>query len=73
MRVVSFQFGKWNIRKIALAGKMPDLRHYVNGMMEYGYSAARELTQTTGKDINQWIMLVDLKGYNLRQHACAAC
>ena len=64
---------KWNVRKVAISGKLAHLRRYVQGMFESGYRTARELAQTTGKDINQWILIVDFIGYTLRQHACAAC
>jgi len=71
--IFSLAFISWDIRKFMLAGKGAYLTRYIDFLYEETATRIRTLANSTQSDITQWVLLVDMNGYNLRQHACLAC
>ncbi len=68
----TINMGPWNIRRMALAGKMPRLQRYMNKLLEEATQAViRE--QGKGNNVTQWKVLINLDGFNQIQHACPVC
>lgn len=73
--VLIFNLREWNIRKIILAGKTEQFFRCSMRFFEIMTAKGREINKANGDDesLAQFTVLVDLKGYNLRQHGCVAC
>jgi len=69
----SWLFGKWDIRRVALAGRIDLLSRYLDRILEEAVTKVREQRNVTGNDVTQYVMIIDGNGYNLRQHACVSC
>ena len=52
---------------------MDILERYTDRMLEQGVTLVREQRNATGKDVTQYIVIIDGNGYSLRQHACLSC
>ena len=63
----------WDIRRFMLAGKGAYLVRYIDYLFEKTATRIRDLANSTQTDITQWILIIDMNGYNVRQHACLAC
>ena len=68
--VVETELGKWNIRQLALSGQGDRYTRYINRMVE---EALAQVRNSGSKNVTQFVMVVNLNGYNTRQHACLAC
>ena len=55
-----------------LAGQRDALSRYQVFHYETVNGKVREAAKA-GKDVSQWIFLIDMNNYSLRQHACLAC
>jgi hypothetical protein len=72
--IIGVHFGKWVIRKAAQNGQINHLiRYMIKTMLEEPRVRAEELSKASGKQNSRFVMLVDLSGYNLREHACLQC
>lgn len=67
-----------DIRKVALSGRMEKFIHLLATAMEIAegilyeiYLEANATDQTT--NTSRAFVLIDMSGYNLRQHACVQC
>jgi len=70
--VISWRPSQWDIRKLLLAGKREQLIRILDQMLESGLVRIRNI-QGQGGNVTQWIIILDLTNYNLRQHACVNC
>jgi len=60
-----------DLRRLLINGK--NISRYWDQIMEEATLRVREVRNETGKPINHVISLMDLHGFNLRQHGCLAC
>ncbi|ODM90798.1 SEC14-like protein 4 [Orchesella cincta] len=65
-------FGEWKLRTAVIAGKLPKLKRYGVKAIEDATRKVREL-QYQGKNVTQWVMLLNMEGFNLRETACPSC
>lgn len=75
--ILIIPYNKWDIRKRMVAhgaiGRT-QLARYNDQLLERGVVRIREgKNPITGKPVTQAVVLIDLNGYNRRQHGCAAC
>jgi len=70
--ILSGNFGDWDIRGIALAGRMPHLIRYLVKGMEDAVTLVRKM-QDQGKNVTQFDFLVNMDNYNIVQHGCLQC
>jgi hypothetical protein len=70
--VISVYIGDWDIRKAALAGKIPRLIKYIDTLVEEVTVLIRK-SQDMGQNITQFSLIMDLNNYNLAQQGCAQC
>ena len=59
----------WNIRKHVIAGQLDTFRRYIDSMLEDVTTQARRNSSNS----NEWTFMVDLNGYDGREHGCAGC
>jgi len=62
----------WDVRKVLLSGNRDKLVRYFDQMCESTFIRIRNI-QAQGGNVTQWVHIVDLVSYNLRQHACINC
>jgi len=65
-------YGDWNVRKQAIAGKIKQLTHYSLRGVERATRGIRRL-QGEGKNVTQFILLLNMDGFNLINQACPTC
>lgn len=70
--VVEGFFGDWNVRAVAVTGKIKHLTHYCHRATERTTKKIRDL-QDQGKNITQFILLLNMDGFNLINQACPTC
>jgi len=70
--IVESYFGDWNVRSMALQGKMKQLILYSLRGIERATTKLRE-RQAQGKNVTQWILLLNMDGFNVINQACPAC
>jgi len=70
--VVESFFGDWNVRQMAVAGKVKQLTLYSLRGIERANTKIRE-SQAQGKNVTQWILLLNMDGFNLINQACPTC
>ncbi|ODN03975.1 SEC14-like protein 2 [Orchesella cincta] len=70
--ILTGNFGDWDIRAIALAGRMPQLIRYLDSGMEDATTMVRKF-QSQGKNVTQFDFLVNMDNYNIVQHGCLQC
>ena len=63
---------RWDIRKQLLAGNRDKMIRYFDQMCESAHTVIRK-DQAAGRNTTQWVQILDLHNYNLRQHACVTC
>ena len=68
--MITYLFGFYDFRKIALAGEMPDFQRYLARVLE---EIRRRLREESPKNVTQAISIFDLHGFNARQHLCLQC
>ncbi len=49
------------------------LERYTDRMLEEAVTKVREQRNVTGKDVTQYVIIIDGNGYSLRSHACVTC
>jgi hypothetical protein len=64
---------RWDVRKVILAGQRDQVLRIWAQVVESAMQAVLKTRKESGKDINEIISIMDLHGYNLRQHACLQC
>jgi len=69
-----FAYSTWDTRKAAISGQMKLLvRYAIRSACEVPEQMARAEGQADGTNATQLVIVADLGGYNLRQHACIRC
>jgi len=72
--VIIFEFGKYDLRRIGISGNYNAFLRYLDRYMELAVSKIREANaETPEKHISQAVMIIDLNGFNIRQHMCIQC
>jgi len=71
--VLDFNPGAWDVRKTVLSGRYKEFRLFWVYMYESALQRARELSATTGNDISEFVIVLDITGFNARSHTCLAC
>jgi hypothetical protein len=66
-------FGKWQLRKYVLAGKQSEASRSYRQDIEECLQKVWETADKTGKDIDQFHLIVDLDGYTVRENLCPGC
>lgn len=65
-------YGDWNVRAAAVAGKIKHITHYCLRSVERVTTKVREL-QAQGNNVTQWVLLLNMDGFNLINQACPTC
>jgi len=65
--------GLWDIRKAMLAGQRQELARYLDFVYESIDVKIRETRNRSGADVTQFLHLIDMSNYSLKQHGCASC
>jgi hypothetical protein len=65
--VLLMDFGKWDVRKSVDAGKLDRLLRYFDKMLDEAEMKVLEM-QSMGKNVTQWLWLVDQDGVSLSNH-----
>jgi len=71
--VLYMPLGRWNIRRYVIAGKQEVVQLLLRRMVEEVITKIFRTAENMGKDIDQFYFIVDLQGFNNRQHICLAC
>ena len=67
--VVFVHMAYWSIRRHVIAGQLDTLRRYINSMYEDITTQARRNSSSS----NQFTILIDMNGYDRKEHGCAGC
>ena len=68
------QIGKWDIRRIALSGLQDKYDRYRLYLHELMAKKMRERNEKHPDHVNYgFLVILDLGGFNLRQHGCIQC
>ena len=67
------QAGKFRIRRIVRAGRINEAVRVVYKLMEIATQKTQDASVATGRNITQAQMIMNLAGYNTREHACLQC
>jgi len=70
--VIYIPIGFWDARKAVISGKGQRIERFVYKMLVEAESKIRQ-KQKEGKEVTRFVILLDLKGFNLAQHACLQC
>lgn len=70
--IMESHFGEWPVRSAVVSGKLRRLNRYGVKAIEYATRKVREL-QASGKNVTQWVMLLNMDGFNVIQQACPSC
>lgn len=70
--VGTVSIGDWNIRRASVTGKLPRLQRYMDKMMDEISMKVLRL-RSDGKNVTRWVLLTNVEGFNVVQHACPAC
>ncbi|CAL8080045.1 unnamed protein product [Orchesella dallaii] len=62
----------WDIRRAALQGKLPRLQRYMDKLMDEISMKVVSL-RNEGKNVTRWVLLTNVEGFNIVQHACSSC
>jgi hypothetical protein len=65
-------FGKWNVKKALVTGKIIGLSNYAVRSVERCTVKIRE-QQKQGKDVSEWIHVLNMEGFGPEGPACANC
>jgi len=70
--ILNYILHKWDVRRFILAGKRDEYRRYQVYIIE---KVTQKLLASalSGKDVSQIVILIDLSGFNTRQHGCLPC
>jgi hypothetical protein len=72
LSVIRYAVSQWNTRKYILAGKGKQYERYQIYIVEKGFRKVLEAVEA-GKDVSQFISLMDMNGFNAAQHGCLPC
>ncbi|ODM89746.1 SEC14-like protein 2 [Orchesella cincta] len=64
--------GEWDVRGAVLTGRAQRVIRYINQALEHGVKMVRDLQQE-GKNVTRLNLIIDLDGFNIRQHGCVQC
>ncbi|ODM91444.1 SEC14-like protein 5 [Orchesella cincta] len=70
--IVTANFGDWDIRKLAISGKISSLNRHIDRGFEMVTDKVRKL-QESGKVVAQWDFIINMENYNLVQQGCLQC
>lgn len=70
--VMESHFGEWPVRTAVVGGKLQRLNRYGVKAIEDATRKVRDL-QASGKNVTQWVMLLNMDGFNVIQNACPSC
>jgi len=70
--IVTFGLASCDLRKAVIAGDISKFERYTGSILERCISAVNDL-QKSGKDIREGVAIMDVGGFNLRQHGCFRC
>ncbi|CAL8112992.1 unnamed protein product [Orchesella dallaii] len=70
--IATLRFGDWDIRNAILTGKGQRLTRYLYKALDEVTAKIRAL-QREGKQITQWVSLLDMEGYAISTHGCLGC
>ena len=70
--VLILPVGAWDVRKVIVAGHRDDFEKFIKQLFERSFAKVRENFETKG-NVTQMSTILDLAGYNTRQHACPLC
>lgn len=70
--VVQYMLRDWDIRQAAVSGKRDRLIRWVFKYFEDATKQVRKY-QGEGKNVTQFILLLDAEGFNPVNHGCALC
>ena len=62
----------WDIRRAHLQGKLERLQRYMDKMLDE-ISLKVINMRAEGKNITRWVLLTNVEGFNVIQHACSSC
>ncbi|CAL8111290.1 unnamed protein product, partial [Orchesella dallaii] len=65
-------FGDWNVRQVALSGKLRKLLRYCFKLFENADEKIRNL-RAQGKNVTQWGFIADLDDFTVQTQACPIC
>jgi hypothetical protein len=66
-------WGKWDLRKYILAGKRDIILRAQQQVFERSFQNIWEVADKTGKDVDQYHLIVDMEGFHTRQNLCLGC
>jgi len=67
-----FSFGEWDLRGIAISGKLPKLIRYLIKKRDECVQKVAKL-QAEGKNVTQWDFVMNLAGFTTPTHLCTSC
>ncbi|CAL8111287.1 unnamed protein product [Orchesella dallaii] len=70
--VAELPLGEWNIRQIALSGKLQKLLRYCFKLFDNAEEKIRN-SRAQGKNVTQWGFIGDLDGFSVQVQACPIC
>jgi hypothetical protein len=70
--VLILPVGAWDVRKVIVSGHRDEFERFIKQLFERTFARVRESFEKNG-NVTQGSALLDLAGYNTRQHACPAC
>lgn len=70
--VVSIYMGDWDIRREIIAGKGKRLMRYGDRLGEEASINVRKILKD-GENVTQSTIIMDMKNFNIAQHACPQC
>ncbi|CAL8079974.1 unnamed protein product [Orchesella dallaii] len=70
--VLSVELGDWDLRSAVLRGIQRRLGNYLIYAVESGLRSILK-AQNNGLNVTRALILTDMNGFSVRQHACPAC
>jgi hypothetical protein len=70
--IITGNFGDWDLRKLAIAGKLPMLNRHIDRAFENATQSVRNL-QGEGQLVAQFDFIINMENYNLQQQGCLQC
>ena len=73
LTVLFVKAGQFGLRRIVRQGKINQAVRVEYKLMETTLQQTREASISSGRNITQAQMIMNLAGYNTREHACLQC
>ncbi|CAL8099405.1 unnamed protein product [Orchesella dallaii] len=70
--VVTGNIGDWDLRRASVTGRIQRVLRYLDKAMDEATIRIREM-QKEGKNVTQFVFIVNLDNFNLAQHTCGPC